>query len=201
MLVKKGKGKVHHKNGRAPVAPPTLVKLDLGCGQNKREGFLGVDIADCPGVDVVHDLRQTPWPWADESVSEVFSSHFFEHLTGPERMAFMEELYRILVPGGKARIVTPYYSSMRAVQDPTHAWPPVCEASYLYFNKGWREANRLNHYPITVDFDFVYGYAMRPDVANRHEEARNFMVQNYLNAVQDLDVTLTKRPGPDEKDW
>jgi hypothetical protein len=46
---------------------PTLneqknMKLDLGCGTKKREGFVGVDSMTLPGVDVVVDLRITPWP-------------------------------------------------------------------------------------------------------------------------------------------
>ena len=170
-----------------------LLKLDLGCGQRKQEGHVGVDIAKAEGVDVVFDLRRTPWLWKDNSVESVFSSHFLEHLTGPERIPFMEELYRVMVKGGQALFITPYYASMRSVQDPTHAWPPICEASYLYFNAGWREANKLTHYPIHCDFDFSYGYIVNPAWQSKAEEPRNHAIAHYWNAVSDLHVTLTKR--------
>ena len=74
-------------------APPPVakkeVKLDLGCGKHKKEGFIGVDQAKVEGVDVVHDLKKTPWPWKANSVDEIHCSHFLEHLDGIERIPFM----------------------------------------------------------------------------------------------------------------
>lgn len=63
------------------IVPPKRVCLDLGCGQSKREGFLGVDKYPAPGVDIVHDLfTQYPWPFESGSVDEAHSSHNLEHL-------------------------------------------------------------------------------------------------------------------------
>lgn len=61
------------------VAPTQLVKLDLACGQSPREGFEGVDFL-APDVKHRVDLFKFPWPWADNSVDELHSSHFVEHL-------------------------------------------------------------------------------------------------------------------------
>ena len=171
---------------------PSL-RLDLACGSNKKDGFTGVDLHQVEGVDVAHDLRVTPWPWEDGSVEEVNCSHFLEHLSGVERVGFMNELYRILAPGAQATIITPYWNNMRAVQDPSHQWPPVSEGSYLYFNENWRKANGLEHYlGLTCNFDFAYGYSINGEWANRNEEARAFAVRHYMNVVDDLHVTLTK---------
>lgn len=176
------------------------VKLDLGCGEHKKEGFVGVDIAKVKGVDIVHDLKKTPWPWKDASVDEVHCSHFLEHLTGPERIPFMAELWRILKPNAKAVIVTPDYRSVRAVQDPTHAWPPLGPQSYLYWNRKWRQDNGIHYIENGKPIDFDFGYAESYDAAwgQRHEAARVFASTHYLNAVQDIIVTMTKR-GPDAK--
>lgn len=168
-----------------------LLKLDLGAGQNKREGFTGVDIA--PTSDIQADLFKFPWPFKTASVSEAFASHFFEHVPQQLRGKFMDELWRVLVTGGQATFITPYWSSMRAVQDPTHMWPPICEATYLYFNKTWRETNKLDHYDIHCDFDFGYGYHLNADVTVRNAESQAFMAAHYVNSVSDLQVTLTKR--------
>ena len=98
-------------------APAASLKLDLGCGPNKREGFIGVDCLPFDGkVDIVFNLaeRALPgfgipvdrntgkdlqakdgwiqWPWADESVAEAHSSHFIEHLNASERIQFYNEL-------------------------------------------------------------------------------------------------------------
>jgi len=89
----------------------TPIKLDIGCGKNKKEGFIGIDIYDFPGVDIVADVRrktwlatQVPeelkarmieddgedepneleviaWRFPDNSVDEAHASHFLEHLT------------------------------------------------------------------------------------------------------------------------
>lgn len=56
------------------------MKLDIACGANKKEGFTGIDIADVPSVDIVHDLNVYPWPIEDESVEEIWCSHYIEHI-------------------------------------------------------------------------------------------------------------------------
>lgn len=175
--------------------PEKLLKLDLGSGQSPREGFEGVDFVAAPGVKHVVDLLKFPWPFKSASVEEVHCSHFFEHVPAKLRGKWMDELYRVLVPEGKATIICPYYTSIRATQDFTHEWPPISPNSFLYFNKGWREQNKLTHgwYDLRCDFDFVYGYAINANWAARNDEARNFAVQNYINAIDDLHVTLTKR--------
>lgn len=170
-----------------------LLRLDLGCGQNKREGFLGVDYVKVDGVEFVQDLFQFPWPWKDASTEEIHTSHFFEHIPQMTRPKFMDECYRILIPGGKMTVIVPYYSSMRAVQDYHHQWPPICEASFLYFNREWRKANKLDHYEVHCDFDFAYGYAIAPEIQSRNQEYRDVAVRNYINSVMDLHVSLTKK--------
>lgn len=173
-----------------------LIKLDIACGQRKQPGFTGIDIAKTKDADIVHDLLRFPWPIKSESVEEAYCSHFFEHVPGPLRMPFMDEVYRVLIVGAKVTVICPYYASSRAVQDPTHAWPPVCEATFLYFNKGWMKQNGLDHYPVHCDFDFTYGYAADPETASKAEEAQRFCVKHYLNAINDIQVVLTKR-APD----
>lgn len=166
------------------------IRLDLACGQSKREGFVGIDVVRAPGVDIVHDLESYPWPLRDGSVSEIHCSHYVEHVQLLHK--FMDECHRVLVPGGKMFVACPYYTSMRSMQDPFHV-RPISEATFLYYNKAWRDANRLDHYPIRADFDFQYGYVMAPDWATRSEEARQFAIRHYFNVVSDIHVTLTKR--------
>lgn len=173
----------------------TLLKLDLGSGDNKKEGFTGVDKFQTPSVDIVHDLFTYPWPFESDSVDEVWASHFFEHSPQYERPKFMGELHRVMKKGAKATFITPYYKSPRATQDFSHNWPPISEESYLYFNKAWRETNKLTHgyYETTADFDFTFGYAVDGLWQNKSEEARNFAMRHYWNTVSDLWVTLIKR--------
>lgn len=169
------------------------IRLDLGAGDNCREGFTGVDNAKGCSAKIKHDLTVTPWPFESDSVDEVVSSHFLEHLTGPERILFMDELWRVMKVGAKATIQVPYWSSMRAVQDPTHQWPPICECSFLYFNKGWRENNKLTHYLGKCDFDFGFAYQVTQKTASRHQDVQMEWAAHNINTVDDLVVTLTKK--------
>jgi SAM-dependent methyltransferase len=171
-------------------AEPKPLKLNLACGQDIREGYENVDRAELPGVDRALDLELFPWPWESGSVAEIFCSHYVEHTA--DLIAFMDECWRVLKPGGTLTIIAPYYASMRSWQDPTHR-RAISEATFLYFNKDWRAANKLEHYGIESDFDFAYGYAMTPEWANREESARAFAIRHYINVVDDIHVTLTKR--------
>jgi SAM-dependent methyltransferase len=186
------------KTGPVPVEAPTapLLKLDLGCGQNKREGYTGVDFVKAEGVDIVHDLLTYPWPFDGASVDDIVSSHFLEHVPGPQRPRFMEEVYRILKVGCCATFITPYWSSERAVQDFTHAWPPLAPPSYLYFNKKWREDNKLTHgaYDLNCDFDIEFPSQMIDGLwSQRHTEAQNWAARHYTNVILDLTARLKKK--------
>jgi ubiquinone/menaquinone biosynthesis C-methylase UbiE len=171
------------------------LKLDLGCGKNAREGFVGVDQIDF-GQPIVADLRQK-WPWEDNSVDEVHCSHFIEHLTGEQRIHFVNELYRVLKPEGKALMIAPHWASARAYGDMTHQWPPVCEFWFLYMNKGWRDVNAPHSgYNDNVHFEIGYNYNYRPDVADRGQDYVNYAVANYKEVAQDIVSFWTKKEWP-----
>lgn len=167
------------------------MKLDLGCGKNKREGFHGVDIIEFPGVDTVCDLRKK-WPWENDSIEEAHCSHFLEHLTGKQRIHFFNELYRILIPEGKVTIIVPHWSSERAYGDPTHQWPPVVFFSFYYLNKQWRDQN-APHSGFECNFEASGGNNIGQPWTSRHPEVQNFAQSHYINVALDLIVTLIKK--------
>ena len=174
------------------------MKLDIGCGKNKREGFTGVDQYPMEGVDIVHDVRQ-PWPWDHDTVDEVHCSHFVEHLTATERVHFFNELHRVLKPGAKATVVTPHWASNRAYGDPTHQWPPVAEMAFYYLSRDWRTTqaphtdSKWDPQGYTCNFEATWGYSLNPSIATRNQDFQQFALANYKEAAQDMVATLTKR--------
>lgn len=182
----------HMTNIQFPEGQP--IRLDLACGGNKTQGFFGIDKYKTDVSDYEFDLLSGTWPIDSGVVDEIICSHFFEHIPGLQRPAFMEECYRIMKTGSKLQIITPHWSSARSVQDFSHAWPPVAESSFLYFNKNWREANKLTHglYDIKADFNFTYGYSIDQDVSSRNQEYQSFAAKHYNNALMDVYVTLIK---------
>ena len=169
-----------------------LLKLDLGCGPNKQEGYIGVDSRQFPGVDQVVDLTQ-PWPWEPNSVDEVRASHLIEHLNGPERIFFVNELYRVLKPGAKAIISAPHWASQRAYGDLTHCWPPVSEFWFFYLNKTWREQRAPHNDGYSCDFEATWGYVMRDDIMVRNQEFQQYAMANFKEACMDTIATLVKK--------
>ncbi len=93
------------------------LRLDLGCGLRKTEGFVGVDIHDWEGVDVVADLTRR-FPFPDSSVDEIKAYNIIEHL--PDRIHTMNEMWRICKPGAIVDILVPSTDGRGAFQDPTH---------------------------------------------------------------------------------
>jgi hypothetical protein len=83
------------------------VKLDLGSGRKPMEGFLGVD--SVPGItDFVVDLWRdgAPWPFADDSVDELWSNHFIEHIDAVD---------------------VPVWRKVRAIASDDSPWTPFVE--------------------------------------------------------------------------
>jgi len=96
--------------------------VNIGCGKTRIPGSIGVDrVMIEQYVDIVHDLNKVPYPFKDKSIDEIHSYHTLEHLQEPIKK--MEELYRILKPGGLLHIRVPHFSSMGAFSDITHVRP------------------------------------------------------------------------------
>ncbi|HYE49824.1 MAG TPA: hypothetical protein VEB20_09555 [Azospirillaceae bacterium] len=98
------------------------MKFNMGCGHNRRDGYVNVDSAAGSAADEVWDLEQTPWPWADDCAEEVLFIHSLEHMGGNPRvfLAIMTELYRICAPGALVVIHVPHPRHDDFLNDPTH---------------------------------------------------------------------------------
>ena len=206
---RKTKGKNSKLVVEAPVVKQELIKLDLGCGPNKRPGFVGVDNLEFPGVDVVTDITK-PWPWPDNSVEEAHCSHVVEHLTNFEgkweRVKFFNELYRVLIPGGKCSIIIPHWCSNRYYGDPTHR-EAMSEMAFYYLLRAWRLGDpdkgvpgnaphadvKFNPNGYSCDFDAVWGYAIDGATQLRSQEAQQFAIAHYKEVILDLHATVTAR--------
>ena len=99
------------------------ILLDIGCGENKNKGFVGMDKRPLEGVDIVHDLEVFPYPLEDESCNTIVGSHIVEHIKPWLMIDFMNELWRLLKPDGQLAFSLPYGWSFGFIQDPTHCNP------------------------------------------------------------------------------
>lgn len=91
--------------------------VDLGCGENKHEGALGVDIVDTGDADVTIDLETYPWALPEDSFGFVYCRDILEHVDQPLR--FLKEVYRTSRDGATVYIRTPHFTNNNVWVDPT----------------------------------------------------------------------------------
>lgn len=95
----------------------TDVRLDLGCGEHKAQGFTGIDSRPLETVDIVHDLR-AGIPFVADSVDVIRARDFFEHM--PTIIPIFNDCWRVLKAGGELILEVPRFPHVDAVKDPTH---------------------------------------------------------------------------------
>ncbi len=113
-----------------PRQPASTRRLNVGCGRDVRpagDGWVNLDMSPLPGIDVVHDLEVLPWPFADGEFDHVLCSHVLEHVpqrlpgyAGDGLLRVLEEIHRILAPGGILEVLVPVYHDPGYWMDPSH---------------------------------------------------------------------------------
>ncbi|MGE5116054.1 MAG: methyltransferase domain-containing protein [Betaproteobacteria bacterium] len=126
--------------------------LDLGCGKFPRNPYgrarlAGVDrraLRAADGIEIrAADLAVEPIPWPDASFGSVSAFDFIEHVprllpradgrgTRAPFIELMNEIWRVLAPGGRLWALTPAYPAAAAFQDPTHV-NVITERTHEYF--------------------------------------------------------------------
>lgn len=148
------------------------IKIDLGCGKTKKEGYVGIDKYQMEGVDILCDFEKEKLPFEDNSVDRIYASNVLEHI---DNIFFlMEECYRILKPDGMMKILVPHYKSRIAFQDPTHI-RFFTETTFKYFGKNIAD----NYYDSQKKCNFKQSF-LRVEGTN-HD---NLMIHCYLKPIK-----------------
>lgn len=138
------------------------MKLNLGCGHNRIDGFWNVDKHE--PADQLVDLERRPWPWHDNSVDHVVAIHVMEHLgASPDVfLGVMSELYRVCAHQAKIELVVPSPWHDDFVNDPTHVRPITPEMLALFSKAAcdrFREMGASNTplaHQLGVDFQILH---------------------------------------------
>jgi predicted SAM-dependent methyltransferase len=109
------------------------MKLNIGCGNVHKEGWINIDIANLGAADIIHDATK-PFPYENDSVDFIYSEHFIEHITLADGLSFFKEAYRILKKDGVMRI----------------ACPDLDVTIDQFVNDSWREDFARNSIPATT---------------------------------------------------
>ena len=138
-----------------------LRKLNLGCGFDKRDGFVNADSFTECAPDLMMDIEETPWPIDDNQFDYVLMKHVLEHVgeTFATFRRVMRELYRVTANGAITEIQVPHFRHDTYWSDPTHvrAFTPL---TFTMMSKRQNDewiAKRANYsmiaYALGVDFE------------------------------------------------
>jgi SAM-dependent methyltransferase len=139
----------------------TGARLNLGCGRDVRQGWVNVDRAPAPGIDVVTDFDHLPHlPFTDSQVGYSEAEHVIEHLENP--LPFMQELWRVTRSGGHVVFRCPYGSTDDADEDPSHvrrmfpgSWVAFGQPYYWRADYGYRGDWQLKELTLAVFPEFA----------------------------------------------
>lgn len=92
--------------------------LNIGCGQYKIPGTIGMDIIKNSKADVIHNIEDTPWPFSANEFDVVMANHVLEHIEDIPKA--LNEIHRVIKPGGSVILQVPYFRSTDAFSDITH---------------------------------------------------------------------------------
>ncbi|MBD2189808.1 glycosyltransferase [Pseudanabaena sp. FACHB-723] len=187
-----------------PNNSPNILCIDLGCGDWKPEGFIGVDIASRPNVDVVANLNSR-FPFPDSSADIIRAHDVIEHLE--DRIHTMNELWRVAKPDGVIDIRVPSTDGRGAFQDPTHIsfwninsfmYYCVEHPAYLNLNQiyGFKGAFRIESMEHELsEGDVVHVRALLRVVKECKDEKYN----DYINELKSINILVCPDWQEDEE--
>lgn len=182
-----------------------MAKLNLGCGFDKRDGFVNADNFEACQPDVFVDIETTPWPFEDSAFDYVLMKHVLEHVgaTFDGFKAVMRELYRVTEHGGIIEIQVPHFRHDTYWSDPTHvrAFTPL---TFRMMSKAQNDvwiAAKANYsmiaYAMEVDFELaeavqVYdpAWLAKERAGEITREQLREMAQSNWGVIKELHVKL-----------
>lgn len=88
-----------------------MLKLNIGCGFDKREGFINMDISNDIHPDILHDMNNIPYPFKDNTFDYILAKDVLEHIPKHNLLFIIEELYRISNNKCIWLITVPFYNN------------------------------------------------------------------------------------------
>lgn len=161
------------------------LRLNLGGGYHKIDGFKTVDIRKETNPDYVADFEKKKCLKAikTNSVDEMVISHVLEHIHNYEQL--MLEIYRVCKNGATIEIATPYWSHQSAVEDPTHV-RYFTERSMMYLDKRTTGSDGV---AISIPYNFqtmAVNLVAESDYKNLEPGDLLLKAKKFLNIIREV---------------
>ena len=113
-----------------------LKRLNLGCGKDKHEGYVNVDINPKYNPDQVVDLNILPWPFKDNEFDHIVAKDILAKLGNSNEnfIDIIQEMYRISNNGAIWEVQTPHWRCDSSIDDLTNL-RAITPGMFQYFNK------------------------------------------------------------------
>ena len=147
------------------------MKLKLGCGKDYIDDWVNVDFYDDSKCDVTHDLEEFPWPWEDDSVSEIEIIHTLEHLGADWKVYYkiLQEMYRICEDDAHIQVEVPSPWHWNNISDPTHVRPVTPDGLNLFSKEHCQKC--IDEGMSETPFAMIYNVDLRPhDVVWKYDQ-------------------------------
>ena len=115
------------------------MKLNIGCGNKKINGYIGVDKFKCLAADYICDIENEKLPFEENSITSIILDNVIEHFYDIPKV--IDELVRVSQKGTNIKIITPHFSSLSSWIDPTH----IHHLSYFSFDHFEKSSNPQNY--------------------------------------------------------
>ena len=181
------------------------MKINLGSGFNKLDGYINVDKYSIGNPDLIFDLEQAPWPFECCAVDEVYISHCLEHIgQAPEVfLSVIKELYRVCKDGAMIQVNVPHPRHDNFLNDPTHVRAITPEVLGLFSKEScieWikmRAANSPLALYLDVDFQIIKStivldrkYADLLGSGGLNEKQISDLIKAENNVAAEYNITL-----------
>ena len=181
------------------------MKLNLGCGKDYIDDWVNVDFYDDSKCDITHDLEEFPWPWEDNSVSEIKIIHTLEHLGADWKVyiKILQEMYRVCEDDAEIMVAVPSPWHWNFTSDPTHVRPVTADGLNLFSKEHCQKC--IDKEMSETPFAMIYDVDLRPhDVVWIPDESWKKKIENreisslefeklhsmYRNVVAEFQIPL-----------
>jgi predicted SAM-dependent methyltransferase len=176
------------------------MKINIGAGSTKIEGFLTCDYDKLNNPDYCFNLETDTFPFANNSVEIVVAHHVLEHLS-EGYFNCLKELYRVCKHGATIDIRVPHHRHDYFYDDPTHRRPITVGGLRLFskkHNKLCKEqdaaSSRLGDY-FEVDFeilewDYIPSQKYKEQFIGKPREEVETYLDQHNNIIEELWVKL-----------